>query len=551
MSSSLINIASSGLKAAQVALSTTSNNISNVYTDGYNKQSVSLSQSSGVTTSYGTVGNGVTLVSIDRAYDSLVTSQLRSASSSYAATDSYYNQISQVDELLSDSDNSLSTLMSSFFDSLEALSENASDTAARQTVISSAQSMVNQFSSADQYLRDMDSSINQELTTSVSEINDYTQQIANLNEKIAQLGSASSSANSLLDQRDQLISELNNIVGVTVTTQDSMVSVSLSNGLTLVQGNTSYELAAVASDDDPTRVTIAYDNGIGDPIQLDEDTLTGGSVGGLLSFRSDTLDSARSQLGVIALSLADSFNTQHKQGVDLNGDAGTDFFSVASPDIVSNSKNSGTAVLSASYTDTSAVQASDYTLTYASGAWAVTKVSDGSSISYTSGTDGSGNTTLSFDGVEITVSGSASEGDKFTLNTVSNAIAGLSVEITDPGLIAAGMNDTDTGESDNRNASALLALQDGNLINGTSTFNDAYAALVSDIGVKTSGAETNNTTQESIVTQLTEKQQSISGVNLEEEYVDLQRYQQYYTANAKILSTANTIFDSLLSAVGS
>ncbi|WJV60944.1 flagellar hook-associated protein FlgK [Pectobacteriaceae bacterium CE70] len=549
MSSSLINIASSGLKAAQVALSTTSNNISNVYTDGYNKQSVSLSQSSGVTTSYGTVGNGVTLVSIDRAYDSLVTSQLRSASSSYAATDSYYNQISQVDELLSDSDNSLSTLMSSFFDSLEALSENASDTAARQTVISSAQSMVNQFSSADQYLRDMDSSINQELTTSVSEINDYTQQIANLNEKIVQLGSASSSANSLLDQRDQLISELNNIVGVTVTTQDSMVSVSLSNGLTLVQGNTSYELAAVASDDDPTRVTIAYDNGIGDPIQLDEDTLTGGSVGGLLSFRSDTLDSARSQLGVIALSLADSFNTQHKQGVDLNGDAGTDFFSVASPDIVSNSKNSGTAVLSASYTDTSAVQASDYTLTYTSGTWAVTKSSDGSGISYTSSTDGSGNTTLSFDGVEITVSGSASEGDKFTLNTVSNVIAGLSVEITDPGLIAAGMDDSDSGESDNRNASALLALQDNNLINGSSTFNDAYAALVSDIGVKTSGAETNSTTQESIVTQLTEKQQSISGVNLEEEYVDLQRYQQYYTANAKILSTANSIFDTLLSAV--
>ncbi|MFP1921815.1 flagellar hook-associated protein FlgK [Lonsdalea quercina] len=549
MASSLINIASSGLKAANVALSTSSNNISNVYTDGYSKQSVSLAQNAGTQKPYGTVGNGVSIVSVDRAYDSLVTSQLRAASSNYASTSAYSDQVSQIDNLLSDSDNSLSTLMSSFFSSLQSLSTNASDSSARQTVISSAQSMVTQFKSTDKYLQDMDSSINSELKTSVSQINTYSKQIADLNEKIVQLGSGSSSANALLDQRDQLITEMSQFVGVTTTTQDSMVSVSLANGMTLVQGDKSYDLVTVTSPDDPSRVEVAYDNGISDPIQLSADSLESGSVSGLLTFRTETLDSARNQLGLMALTLANSFNTQHKEGVDLNGDVGTDFFSFTQPSVVSNTNNTGSAALTATYSDTTAVKASDYTLKYTNGAWAVTRNSDGASVDYTSGTDDSGNPTLSFDGVQVAVSGTATSGDKFTLNTTSEVISNMSVAITDTAKIAAALNDDSSGESDNRNAAALLALQSSNQVNGNSTFSEAYASLVSEIGVKTQSAETTATTQSSIVDQLTEKQQSISGVNLDEEYVDLQRYQEYYTANAKILSTAGSIFDSLLAAI--
>ncbi|MFP1724589.1 flagellar hook-associated protein FlgK [Lonsdalea quercina] len=549
MASSLINIASSGLKAANVALSTSSNNISNVYTDGYSKQSVSLAQNAGTQKPYGTVGNGVSIVSVDRAYDSLVTSQLRAASSNYASTSAYSDQVSQIDNLLSDSDNSLSTLMSSFFSSLQSLSTNASDSSARQTVISSAQSMVTQFKSTDKYLQDMDSSINSELKTSVAQINTYSKQIADLNEKIVQLGSGSSSANALLDQRDQLITEMSQFVGVTTTTQDSMVSVSLANGMTLVQGDKSYDLVTVTSPDDPSRVEVAYDNGISDPIQLSADSLESGSVSGLLKFRTETLDSARNQLGLMALTLANSFNTQHKEGVDLNGDVGTDFFSFTQPSVVSNTNNTGSAALTATYLDTTAVKASDYTLKYTNGAWAVTRNSDGASVDYTSGTDDSGNPTLSFDGVQVAVSGTATSGDKFTLNTTSEVISNMSVAITDTAKIAAALNDDSSGESDNRNAAALLALQSSNQVNGNSTFSEAYASLVSEIGVKTQSAETTATTQSSIVDQLSEKQQSISGVNLDEEYVDLQRYQEYYTANAKILSTAGSIFDSLLAAI--
>ncbi|CPR21069.1 flagellar hook-associated protein FlgK [Brenneria goodwinii] len=549
MASSLFSIASSGLKAANLALSTTSNNIANANTDGYNRQSVQLAQTSGKVTSFGSVGTGVTVLSINRAYDSLVVSQLRAATTSYESTNAYYEQISQVDNLLSDSDTSLSTMMSSFFSGLQSLTTNASDTSARQTVISSAESLVNQFASANDYLSDMDSSINQQLSTNVDLVNSYTSQIAEINDQITRLGSSGSSANALLDQRDLLIDNLNKLVGVSVSTQgNNIINVSLSNGQTLVQGDTSYQLVAVKSSSDTSRTTIAYDNGIGDPVEIDESSLSGGSISGLLSFRSEVLDSSRNQLGLIALTLADSFNTQHSAGVDLNGDAGTNFFSFSQPEVSSNTQNSGTATLSAVYTDTSAVKASDYTVTYDGSAWQVTRMSDGASVTATSATDSDGNTTLSFEGLTLTVNGDAQEDDSFLLKPLSSVINSLSVSVTDVAKVAAGSGG---GESDNSNALKLLDLQNQNLVGGNATLNDAYASLISDIGVKAKSAENNSSTQSTIVSQLTEKQQSISGIDTNEEYVDLTRYQQYYLANAKVLATAGTIFDSLLSAVSS
>ncbi|MEA7515942.1 flagellar hook-associated protein FlgK, partial [Salmonella enterica subsp. enterica serovar Virginia] len=106
--------------------------------------------------------------------------------------------------------------------------------------------------------------------------------------------------------------------------------------------------------------------------------------------------------------------------------------------------------------------------------------------------------------------------------------------------------DVDTGDSDNRNGQALLDLQNSNVVGGNKTFNDAYATLVSDVGNKTSTLKTSSTTQANVVKQLYKQQQSVSGVNLDEEYGNLQRYQQYYLANAQVLQTANALFDALL-----
>ncbi|WP_174849215.1 flagellar hook-associated protein FlgK [Yersinia artesiana] len=550
MSNSLMNTAMSGLSAAQYALSTVSNNITNFQVAGYNRQNTIFAQNGGTLSPAGFIGNGVSVTGVNREYNAFITNQLRASQTQSSGLTTYYQQISQIDNLLSNTSNNISTTMQDFFSNLQNLVSNAGDDAARKTVLGKAEGLVNQFQNADKYLRDMDTGVNQKISDSATQINNYAEQIAKLNDQITRLrGSSGSEPNALLDQRDQLVTELNQIVAVTVTQQDGdTYNVSFAGGLSLVQGPNAYKVEAIPSSADATRLTLGYNRGSGETMEIDESRLTTGSLGGTLKFRSEALDSARNQLGQLALVMADSFNTQHKAGFDANGDAGTDFFSFANPSVVKNSKNQGDAGLTVAYTDTSKVKASDYTVEFDGTNWQVTRLSDNTKVPTTAGTDADGKPTLNFDGVAVSID-SGTTGpqakDKFTVKTVSNVAANLQVAITDSSMIAAA-GTADGGASDNVNAQALLDLQTKKLVDGKATLSGAYAGLVSNVGNQTATAKTNSTAQANIVTQLTAEQQSISGVNLDEEYGDLQRFQQYYLANAQVIQTASTLFNALL-----
>jgi flagellar hook-associated protein 1 FlgK len=493
----------------------------------------------------------------------LVVNQLQSASASAAASSTYYNQVSQVDDLLSTSDTDLSSAMSTFFTSIQSLSSDASDSSARQTVISSANSMVDQFQSANTYLQDLNSSVNQQVSTSAAQINSYTTQIASLNKQIVSAG-GTQAPNSMLDQRDELVSELNGVVGVTSSVQDNgSVNVTFANGMTLVQGSSSYQVSAVPSNANPADMTLAYDRGNGTPVQINTSTITTGSLGGLFSFQSGALTDATNELGQLALSLASNMNSVSEGGVDQTGADGTAFFSYSDPTVTPNTTNTGGATLTAAYdtsTTSAPVQASQYQVEYTNGNWQVTQSSTGTVLpaaDVTVGTDATtGDQTLTFAGMVVTVGGTsaANNNDSFIVDPVSNVVNNLKVAITDPSQVAAGLADDstgDTGASDNRNAENMLALQTAKIVGGSSTLSTAYATLVSNVGIETSNANITNTAQGNIVTALTTQQQSISGVNLDDEYIDLTRYQQYYQANAQVISAASDLFNSLLTAVAS
>lgn len=547
MSNSLINTAMSGLNAAQVALSTVSNNISNYNVAGYNRQTAILAQNGGMGTMAGFIGNGVTVTSVNREYNQFITNQLRGAQSQAGAHSAYYEKISQIDNLLADKTNNVSTNMQDFFTSLQNVVNNAGDDASRNTVLGKANGLVNQIGNADKYLRDLDAGVNQQLSESAVQINNYSQQIARLNDEITRLrGSSGSEPNALLDQRDQLVTELNQIVNVQVTQQDGdTYTVSFANGLTLVQGSNTYQVEAVPSSEDPARLTLGYNRGNG-ASEIPTGQITGGSVSGVLKFRSEALDGARNQLGQMVLALADSFNQQHHAGFDIHGEPGGDFFSFSGGRVVENSRNSGDAELSVSYTDTGKVQASDYRVEFDGSNWQVTRLSDNVKVNATPGTDADGKPTLEFEGLRVGIDGTANKNDSFTVKPVSDVAGNLKVVISDAGKLAAAGSE-DGGSGDNDNVKKLSDLQTQKLVDGKATLSGAYASLVSNVGNQTATAKTNSVAQGNIVKQLTEQQQSVSGVNLDEEYGELLRFQQYYMANAQVIQTASSMFDALLS----
>ena len=438
--SSLINNAMSGLSAAQAALNTASNNISSYNVAGYTRQTTIMAQANSTLGAGGWVGNGVYVSGVQREYDSFITNQLRAAQNQSSGLTTRYEQMSKIDNLLSSKTSSISTSMQDFFTSLQTLVSNAEDPAARQALIGKADGLVNQFKTTDQYLRDQDKQVNTAIKASVDQINNYSKQIASLNDQISRMTGvgAGASPNDLLDQRDQLVSELNQIVGVEVSVQDGgTYNLTMANGYSLVQGSNARQLAAVPSSDDPNRTTVAYVDGVAGAVEIPEKLLNTGSLGGLLTFRSQELDQTRNTLGQLALAFASAFNAQHKGGFDANGDKGGNFFDIGSPSVLSNAKNIGKAELTAEVGDSSKVQATDYKVVFSGGKWQVTRLADNTTFEATPGADGK----LDIDGLKVTVTidptkPGPQENDSFILKPVENVIVDMKVKVTDESKIA-------------------------------------------------------------------------------------------------------------------
>lgn len=433
---SIFSTGLSGLNAAQNALSTTSNNISNVYTPGYNRELTILGE--------GRAGGGVQVNDIQRQFNQYVANQLNASKSSSSGLEAYHNQVSQIDNLLADREAGLAPLMQNFFSSLEDLAGAPSDPAARQGVLGAADTLSAQFRSFDKYLQDMQEGINGQIKDEVTQINNLTEQVAGLNREIALARARTGDApNSLLNQRDEAIAQLNERLNVRVDIQDGKTyNISLPNGQPLVSGTNHYQLEAVESANDPQRIVLGYRDSNGSVSQLNEGAVSGGTLGGLMSFRSETLDKTQNQIGQLAVSLTAGFNEQHRLGQDLNGEQGEDFFSIGQPQAYANERNSGDAEISGTrFGDLDDLRATDYTVKVTDDSTApptleVTRKDNGAVVDHDYDVD---NDELSFGGVVITFQnlGDAVTGDRFEIQPVRRAGAGMEGQIRDLDKIAA------------------------------------------------------------------------------------------------------------------
>ncbi|MDC9613123.1 flagellar hook-associated protein FlgK [Xenorhabdus khoisanae] len=543
MSNSLMNTAMSGINAAQVAMSVVSNNISNAKNTDYSQQTTVMTQNNGTMSPVGFVGNGVVVKSINREYSDFTTKLHNEAQTKHAALKSYNEQINKINNLLADKDTSLSSSIEEVFKNMKAVEGGAEDSAARTTVLETAKGLVNRFKEADDYLRQIDGSINSQIELNVQDINKYAEEIAKLNNEITRMrGIGTGEPLALLDKRDEAVNRLNQLIEVNVVQQDRGVyNVSFGGGMTLVSGNKSYQLEAIPSNTDSGRITLGYNNGVAGTKEIDERFISQGALGGVLQVRREVVDSTRNELNQLALVMADQFNQVQNSGFDLEGEKGVDFFNFTKPEVIANSKNKGSADITVEYADTTKVKASDYTLKFEGGDWKVQRTSDRAIIPVKKNGD-----TLEFDGLKVKIdSAKAENNDNYMLKTVSNVVTTLEVNLKNAAQLATS-DAKNSGQSNNNNAKKFLELQDKRLVDGKASLAGGYASLVSKVGSAANKAQVSAKTQEHIVKQINSDRQSISGVNMDQEYIELQRLQQYYLANARVIQTANTLFDAIL-----
>ena len=622
----------SALNAAQIGLSTVEHNIANANTPGFNRQQIVQTARISLDTGAGFIGQGVDVSTVKRIYNEFLSTQVLQGQAQASQLETNFQQIGQINNMLADSDAGLSPAIQDLFSAINNVSSSPESQAARQAMLSSAQFLASRFQSLNQRMTNIDSSINGQISSSVTSINSYAQQIASMNKNIVQVQAAGHTPNDLLDQRDQLISLLNQEVKTNVVKQSNgTLNVFIGAGQSLVVGEKPIVLKAVQSLSDPSRLEIAYDSG-SSIIRAQQNSFQGGNLGGLLDFRNESLDAAQNALGRVAIVLADTFNQQHQLGQDLNGDLGGNFFNQSVPLVNSNSGNTGSATINASIASSSALTGSDYSLRFDGGtAYTLTRLSDNTVTSFAT-------LPQTVDGLTIATSGGAVTGDRYMIRPTVNGARDIAVAISDtskiaaaapirtnsslanvgsghisagtvnsvfpvdanlqqpvsivfdsppttftvtgtgiPGSPVAGVAYTEgapityngftvqiTGSpvagdtfsvtsntnatADNRNALLLANLQTQNTVaGGTASYQGAYAQLVSQIGNKTRELEMTSLAQTSMVNQVIQSQQSISGVNLDEEAANLLRYQRAYQAAGRVIQVANTMFDTLLS----
>lgn len=433
----LLNTGITGLLSFQRGLDTTANNIANANTPGYSRQVAEFKPAPGQTTPYGFVGNGVQVSTIKRVYDQYLTEQLQSSVSGQSRLGAMDSLASKVDGLLANPDTGLGSSLQKFFAAVQDVGNDPSSIAARQALIGEAESLATRAQGIGAQLDRLDDESNVRLRESVNEVNRLAGSIADLNDRIVLAQNRTGQPpNGLLDERDVLLKELASQVSIsTVAQDDGAINVFVGSGQSLVLGKRAESLATVPTEFDPTRLRVVYRSAGGDA-PLPDGSL-GGSIGGMLEFRSQVLDPTRRMLGETVLALSLEFNAQHAQGMDLNGALGSDFFEVAAPVVLTSSNNSGSGAATVGYADPGALKNTDYLLEFDGAGYSLTRMDTGQAVPMT----GAGSALDPFvaDGLSIVVGGAPAAGDRLQILGTRNAASGLGVNITDPqGFAAAG-----------------------------------------------------------------------------------------------------------------
>ena len=437
---SLLNIGMSGLNAGHNSLVTTGNNIANVDTAGYSRQQTVQGTKGSI--QYGNVfiGTGTTLADVRRVYNSYLDSQLRTATSLDSEAASYNAQATPLDATLSDTNTGLTGVLQKFFTSMQGVSTSATDDTSRQSVLTGAQALSARFNSIAKQLNDQNTNLNGSLGDMADQVNKLSTKIATLNQKISEISTGTNQPNDLLDSRNEAVRQLSELVGTQVVERGNSYDVYIGSGQPLVVGNTTNTLQTVPGKDDPSRMALQLNRG-SSTIDVTS-VVSGGEIGGLLTYRKEVLDPSLNELGRVALVVADQINRQQAQGIDKNGDFGAAIFSninsaalISQRSIAAAGNSAGSGNLDVTIKDTGKLTTSDYQVTFTSATNYTVKRSDGTDM-------GAFSTTTTpapvIDGFSLNLNGGAlSAGDSFKVTPTRGAAAGIQTVLTDPKKIAA------------------------------------------------------------------------------------------------------------------
>jgi flagellar hook-associated protein 1 FlgK len=403
------------------------------------------------------------------------------------------------------------------------------------------------FNSKGEQLSSIKEDLNSYIQVAVTEVNRYAEQLAELNKKIVSVESEHVNANDFRDQRDLILEKLAQFFPINyVENPQGMISVFIPGGYALVEGTTAQLLETRLDSQNSLRV---YWNG-----DTDMTTRLGqGKLGGWLELRDTVIPGYQETLNSLAAHLANSVNSQHRQGYGLDDVSGRDFFSYQ-PGLMAlaHAENRGDAAFGVDFQagtyDPDLVTGDSYDLAFSGGGLdtlTITNRSTGQTAIYVR----TGNT-YTFDGLEVTLSGNHQAGDKFSLRANWNMAANLGVDqaiVDDSSRIAAASQINAPGDNSNALAMTDLRHQNETILGQTGTLSEIYdAGLVGEVGSDVAKAANLYEYNQALVQQISNRRDSVAGVSLDEEMTNIIKFQYAFSAAARLVTLADEMLETVL-----
>jgi flagellar hook-associated protein 1 FlgK len=459
--SGLLSVGKSAMFANYAALQTTGNNIANANTAGYSRQSVQLADAAGQFTGSGFFGKGVNVVTVQRAYNELLTVQAGAASSVAAADSARLDKLTQLEGVFPIGSNGIGAAAGSLLNAFVDISSNPTDSSARQVALSNAQELASRFRNAGEQLSGLQSGVMLDMRSAITQVNSLAQQVGRLNEQISALKGSGQPPNKLLDERDRIVSDIGKLINVTTQpAEDGSLGVFIGAGQNLVLGSVVNSLKIVSDTFDPAKAQVALRDGATDRM-IPAASFSGGAISGLLRFQNEDLSEATRLLGQMATAISGALNQQQSLGLDLGQPAsrGAPILSISGARVLPSWGNAGSAQLSAAVNDPAQVQASDYELLFDGANYSITRQPDGQAVTGSPFTPALLAAGVNIDGLTIQLSsGTAQNGDRFLVQPAATAAQNMRLVLTDPRGLAAASPFTGSAGADNRGTATVASV---------------------------------------------------------------------------------------------
>ena len=574
----------SGLYAAQTGISVTGNNMANMKTENYSRQTVELVTKKPQYTYNGAIGKGVDVAGVRREYDDLLASSVRTTNSAlqyYTSTSStlqsamlYFNEL--------ESGSGLGDALKDYFNAWQDLSNSAPDDTSesltkRTVLVEAADTLASKIQEGYKYLEDARKQCDTIIQQEVDAVNEITQQIAQLNKEIVAAEALGQPANELRDMRDGLIDDLATKTEVTTyLREDGSMYVSM-KGQTLVDGGTAHLLLTEKDPNNNNHLKVMWktDNPNSKPIDMTS-LMKNGTIAAQLQVRDNELKQYQSDLDSLAKKMIEETNRIHATGMGLDrASEYTGKTQVINPEYALNSPEGGLpyTVKSGSFeinVSTPTGKQDDEGNEIYDDRKIVIQIDENDTLKTVLAriNQEAGNLVSASLNIDNTVTIKAAAGSyisfandtsDFLLATGMNSFfSGSSAQDMElnasikenPRLIAA----SEFGaEGDNTNALKISKLQTTSFstVKGNVTFSAFYGYFIGEMSSAKSQAETYKATTNMAYTELNTQLMSIRGVSEEDEQVNLVLYQRMYEANSRYINVVDEMLNTLINGLGS